>query len=148
MHPKFAAIGEDTFVAYSCMTNSTWVLAWALQEVQSCATNPALCLSCIYPQTPSSTWLLSISRASWCISLGSKQWWQDHLHIGSPREHQPETQMTRPQAQWWRTRDWVWIPGWPWPSTQTLCGNPRQHKPGFGHLPAFPGLAANPFLHT
>ena len=43
------------------------------------------------PSIPSSLWLLSISRSSWHIPLESQQWWQDHPHIGPPREHQPQT---------------------------------------------------------
>ena len=72
------------------------------------------------PSIPSSPRLLSISRASWHIPLRSQQWWQDHLHIGPPREHQPKTHVTRPPAQWWRARDWVGIPDGPRPSPQTL----------------------------
>ena len=99
MHPKFAAIAVDAVVAYSCMTDSAWVFAWTLQEVQALTTDHDLCLLRL-PSIPSSPWLLSISRASWHIPLGSQQWWQDHLHIGPPREHQPETHLTRPPAQW------------------------------------------------
>ena len=89
MHLKFAAIAVDAVVAYSCTTDSAWVFAWTLPEVQACTTDHDLCLSCIYPQpllhgffswplsflhlpsTPS-PWLLSISRASWHIPLGSQ----------------------------------------------------------------------------
>ena len=82
------------------------------------------------PSIPSSLWLISISRASWHILLGSQQWWQDHLHIGPPRDHQPETHVTKPQAQWWRARDWVPIPGGSLLAPQTLGWNPHQHEPG------------------
>ena len=50
MHPKFAAIAVDAVVAYSCTTDSAWVLAWTLQKVQACTTDHDLCLSCFYPQ--------------------------------------------------------------------------------------------------
>ena len=59
------------------------------------------------PSIPSSQWLLSISKAPWHIPLGCQQWWQDHLQIGSLREHLPKTHVTRPPAAWWRARDWV-----------------------------------------
>ena len=52
----------------------------------------------------------------------------NHPHIGPPREHQPETRVTRPPVLWWRARDWVWIPGGLRPSPQTLCWNPCQHE--------------------
>ena len=92
--------------------------------------------------TPSSPWLLSISRASWHIPLGSQQWWQDHLHIGPPRKVQSRTSMTRPPARWWRTGGWVWSPGGPWPSPQTLGCNDYQQGPSFAHMGTFPGLTA------
>ena len=50
MHPKFAAIAVDAVVAYSCTTDSAWVFAWTLQEVQACTRDHNLCLSCINPQ--------------------------------------------------------------------------------------------------
>ena len=57
-------------------------------------------LSFLYlPSIPSPPSLLFISRASWHIPLGSQQWWQDHLHIGPPREHQPKTHVTMPPVQ-------------------------------------------------
>ena len=36
MHPKFAAIAVDAVFAYSCTTDSAWVFAWTLHEVQAC----------------------------------------------------------------------------------------------------------------
>ena len=49
-HPEFAAIAVDAVVAYSYMTDSAWVSARTLQEVQACTTDHDCCLSCIYPQ--------------------------------------------------------------------------------------------------
>ena len=121
MQFKFAAIAVDAVVAYSFMTDSTWVFAWTLQEVLY---HRSWLLSFLHlNSTSSSPWLLSISRASWHIPLGSQQWWQDHL--------QPETCVTRSPAQWWRGRDWVGIPGGPQPSSKTLGWNTHQHETGF-----------------
>ena len=82
-----------------------------------------LCLSCVYPQSPPPR-PPSISRASWHIPLGSHQWRQDHPHTGPPREHHPETRVTRPLAQWWRARHWARTPSRPWPTPQNLGRNP------------------------
>ena len=78
------------------------------------------------PSTPSPPWLLSISRASWHILSTSKRWWHDHLHIGPPKELKSSwTCVTRPSAQFWLAGDWVWIPGGPRLSPQTLgCMRP------------------------
>ena len=50
MHPLLTAFPEDAVAAHSSATDSTWELAWTLQEIQPCTTDHDLCLSCIYSQ--------------------------------------------------------------------------------------------------
>ena len=50
MHPVLTAFAEDAVAAHSSATDSTWELAWTLQEIQPRTTDHDLCLSCIYSQ--------------------------------------------------------------------------------------------------
>ena len=87
-----------SLTAHSSATNSTWELAWTLQEIQPCTTDHDLCLSCIYSQPfllhcffpcqePSDTFLQWFSCDNKVVSIEVLPWdptaeltWQGFQH--------------------------------------------------------------------
>ena len=131
VHPVLAAVAEDAVAAQSSATDSTWKLAWALQEVQarttydlhlSCIYSLSFLLHCFFPsQEPPDRFLKRFSDDNKVISVGPAS----GPHSG--------IRMTRPQAQWWRAVGWVPSLGEHRPSLQTLHCTPHQHKHGSVH---------------
>ena len=98
MHPVLTAFAEDAVAAHSSATDSTWELAWTLQEIQPRTTDHDLCLSCIYSQPfllhcffpcqePSDTFLQWFSYDDKVVSIEVLPWdptaeftWQGFKH--------------------------------------------------------------------
>ena len=98
MHPVLTAFAEDAVAAHSSATDSTWELAWTLQEIQPRTQDHDLCLSCLYSkpfllhcffpgQEPSDTFLQWFSYDNKVVSIEVLPWdptaeltWQSFQH--------------------------------------------------------------------